>query len=202
MPVKGLESDEDLDETLGGEPLNDRITLSPEQVDISELQIPDEQGEIATLSIFPGILKDGGEQRYQEFNKRGYLSDQQGNLVDTDGNIMVPARQLATLINKLKRGEEIDMPMGTLVSIIYEKGDEMPEEGEMLFELDPSAELERGETNACHSCSNKLGFRFEELWGGETCGCQSAPSCSCCSTCQAPTCDCQCTRTTTHVCKG
>ena len=64
MPVKGLESDEDLDETLGGEPLNDRITLSPEQVDISELQILDEQGEIATLSIFPGILKNGGEQRY------------------------------------------------------------------------------------------------------------------------------------------
>ena len=64
MPVQGLESDKDLDETLGGEPLNDRITLSPEQIDISELQIPDEQGEIATLAIFPGILKDGGEQRY------------------------------------------------------------------------------------------------------------------------------------------
>jgi hypothetical protein len=92
-------------------------------------------------------------------------------LVDTDGKIMVPARQLATLINKLKRGEEIEMPMATLVSIIYEKGDQMPEDGEMIFELDPSAELMRGETNACHSCANKLGFRFEELWGGETCDC-------------------------------
>ena len=41
-PTEDFESDEDLDQALGGEPLNDRITLLPEQVDVTELQIPDE----------------------------------------------------------------------------------------------------------------------------------------------------------------
>ena len=84
---------------------------------------------------------------------------------------MVPATRLATLINKMKRGEEVEMPMGTLVSIIFEAGDEIPEDGERILELDPNAELERGETQACHTCSRSLGFKFEELWGGNNCAC-------------------------------
>jgi hypothetical protein len=53
------------------------------------------------------------------------------------------------------------MPLGLMVSIIYEEGEEITMDGEKIFELDPTAELEKGETNACHKCSNQLGFRFE-----------------------------------------
>lgn len=141
-----------------------------------ELQVPDEKGEMTTLTIFPGILGDG-TQMYQEFNKQGFLSDAQGNLIDEDGTLMVSATELATLINKYKRGEPVDMPEGKLVTIIFEEGDEIKPDGEKIFELDPSAELADGETMACHSCSRALGFRFEELWGGEDCSCSTTCAC-------------------------
>jgi hypothetical protein len=37
---------------------------------------------------------------YQEFNKQGFLSDREGNLIDEFGAILVPAMTLATLVNK------------------------------------------------------------------------------------------------------
>jgi len=37
---------------------------------------------------------------YQEFNKEGFLSDSQGNLIDMEGKILVDAPTLASLINK------------------------------------------------------------------------------------------------------
>ena len=78
------------------------------------------------------------------------------------------------------------MPEGVMVAIIFEDGDkikEKPEEG--LLELDPSSEIDNGNTQACATCKRAFGFKFEELWGGyrseircQTC-CQ-APACSCC----------------------
>jgi hypothetical protein len=43
--------------------------------------------------------------RYQEFNKQGFLSDELGNLIDLDGQILVSSERLASLINMQKRGE-------------------------------------------------------------------------------------------------
>lgn len=107
------------------------------------LEVLDNLGESASLMIFPGILD--GTQRFQVFNDQGFLSDEEGNLIDEEGKILVENVDLATLINKDKRGEEIEMPEGLMVSIIYEEGEEISVDGEKIFELDPSAELEKGE---------------------------------------------------------
>ena len=164
------------------------ITLEEKEIDVKTLEVLDNLGESASLMIFPGILD--GTQRFQVFNDQGFLSDEEGNLIDQEGKILVKNVDLATLINKEKRGEEIEMPEGLMVSIIYEEGEEISVDGEKIFELDPSAELEKGEAQACHKCSKQLGFRFEELWGGDKC---QASSCSCQTqtTCHhAPICSC------------
>jgi hypothetical protein len=69
------------------------------------------------------------------------------------------------------------MPQGVMVAIMFDKGDTLKEtkdcvleieedKNDGILELDPSVELERGESNACAGCSKSFGFRFEELWGG------------------------------------
>jgi hypothetical protein len=87
------------------------------------------------------------------------------------------------------------MPEGLMVAIMFEEGDEMPEPEKVIeagkvpesektmddkdmteelakiLELDPTAELAQGESQACQSCARSLGFKFEELWGGHGCSC-------------------------------
>lgn len=42
---------------------------------------------------------------------------------------MVSNVELATLINKEKRGDEVEMPLGVMVAIIYEEGEEITQDG-------------------------------------------------------------------------
>lgn len=77
------------------------------------------------------------------------------------------AEELSTLINMQKRGEEFKMPQGVMVAVMFEEDDEIEEEPEIdILELDPTTELEKGESQACSGCSKNFGVSFDELWGG------------------------------------
>jgi hypothetical protein len=112
-------------------------------MEVIELKVEDDFGQTATLVIYPGLLDE--PMRYQEFNKQGFLSDEKGNLIDLEGNILVSAKDLATLINRQKRGEKVEMPQGIMVAIIFEEGDKIVDEPKKgILELDPSSELAEG----------------------------------------------------------
>ena len=74
---------------VGEEDEKEEIKLEGKEMEVIELQVEDEDGEEATLTIYPGLLDI--PRRYQEFDKQGFLSDELGNLIDLDGEILVSA---------------------------------------------------------------------------------------------------------------
>lgn len=84
---------------------------------LKEIEITDTQGEKITLSVYQGLFKNFIS--YQVFGEEGFLSDDNGNLVDFEGNILVKKDDLISLMKKQKKGEKIDLPTAIKVADIY-----------------------------------------------------------------------------------
>lgn len=67
-----------------------------------------------------------------KIGKSGYLADSEGNLIALDESILTPRDQVAELLSRIEKGEDLTEELkqikGVIVVKIFEEGDELPKE--------------------------------------------------------------------------
>ena len=82
----------------------DKRLLSMEAI-IREIDIQDEEGNDMILEVYQASSYI--PENYVKIGKIGFMSDLEGNLVDFDGQILLTNKELATMLTKISKGEDI-----------------------------------------------------------------------------------------------
>ena len=82
----------------------DKRLLSMEAV-IREVEVQDELGNEVTLEVYQASSYI--PENYVKIGKIGFMSDLEGNLVDLDRQVLLTNRDLATMLTKIQKGEDI-----------------------------------------------------------------------------------------------